>query len=205
MSYRLTYWNKRGRAEQIRLLLQELDAPYEDEHIGRDQIRELQKQGPRVLYFGSVPMLEDGDFRLCQGPVIMSYLARRHDIMPRDDQAAARADALVLGAEDLRMRYFELFGPGGSERQRAFVEGPFSSRWLPSFEGHLQINGESGYLVGSSLTHADIAVWDILDSMLAWVEGARLDGYPRLVRFFEAIRERPRIARYLGSERRAQS
>lgn len=204
MTYRLTYWNKRGRGEQIRLLLQELGEDYVDVHIDRSEIRELQKAGPRVLYFGSIPMLEDGDFRLCQGPVIMSYLARKHVLMPEDPRIAARADAMVLGAEDLRIRYFELFGAGAAEKQRAFVEGPLAERWFPSFEGHLEINASDEHFIGSSLTHADLAVWDILDSLLTWVAGAKLDGYPRLAHFFEATRKRPRIEKYLSSSRRAQ-
>ena len=205
MTYRLTYWNKRGRGEQVRLLLQELAEDYVDVHIDRGEIRELQKAGPSVLYFGSVPMLEDGDFRLCQGPVILSYLAKKHGLMPDDPRAAARADAMVLGAEDLRIRYFQLFGEGAAEKQRAFVQGPLAKRWLPSFEGHLEINDSNEHFIGSSVTHADIAVWDILDSLLTWVSGASLESYPRLAHFFEVTGERPRIKSYLGSSRRAQS
>lgn len=204
MTYRLTYWNKRGRGEQVRLLLQELDAPYEDVHIDRKQILELKKAGASVLYFGSIPMLEDGDFRLCQSAVILSYLARKHGIMPENPQASARADAMVLGAEDLRMRYFELFGEDAAQKQRAFVEGPLAERWLPSFEGHLEINDSDRHFVGSSLTHADIAVFDVLDSLLTWVAGVTLDGYPRLATFQKSMAERPRIASYLSSDRRPQ-
>lgn len=204
MTYRLTYWNKRGRGEQVRLLLQQLGADYEDVHIDRNGLHELQKSGPRVLYFGSIPMLEDGDFRLCQAPVILSYLARKHGVMPEDPRAAARADAMVLGAEDLRLQYFGLFGPDASEAQRAFVEGPLRTRWLPSFEGHLELNNSDQHFVGSSVTHADIAVWDILDSLLAWISGVTLDGYPRLTHFQASLAERPRIKSYLASNRRAQ-
>jgi len=59
----------------------------------------LKGEGPGTLYFGSVPMLADGDFKLAQGPAIMNYLGRKHGIMPGDLRAAARVDAVVLGAE----------------------------------------------------------------------------------------------------------
>jgi len=204
MTYRLTYWNKRGRGEQVRLLLQELGESYEDVYIDRQKLLELKKLGAKVLYFGSIPMLEDGDFRLCQAPVILSYLARKHGLAPESRKGAAKADALVLGAEDLRIQYFGLFGPGAAEKQRAFVDGQLRTRWLPSFEGHLEINDSDRYFVGSSLTHADVAVWDVFDSLSTWVSGVALDDYPRLQAFQRAFAERPRIASYLSSERRAQ-
>jgi glutathione S-transferase len=205
MTYRLTYWNKRGRGEQVRLLLQELGQPYEDVHIDRQKLVELKKQGAKRLYFGSVPMLEDGDFRLCQAPVILSYLARKHGVMPEAPQGAAKADALVLGAEDLRIQYFELFGADSAKKQRTFVEGPLRTRWLPSFEGHLELNDNDRCFVGSSPTHADVAVWDIFDSLITRVSGVTLADHPRLMAFQNAFAERPRIASYLSSERRAQS
>src|SRR3954466_13315295 len=104
--YRLTYWNKRGRAEQVRLLLHELDAPFADVHVGQESPELRALQDSRTLMFGSVPLLEDGAFRLNQGPIILPYPPRKHGIAPGTLQDAARADAIALVAEDLRMRYF---------------------------------------------------------------------------------------------------
>lgn len=203
--YKLTYWNKRGRAEQVRLLLNDLGADYEDVHVKGRAFVQLKDRGPEFLTFGSVPMLEDGDFRLCQGPVIMDYLAEAHGIAPKTPRPAAKARSIVLGAEDLRMRYFTLFGDGGEDRQRAFVDGDWQSRWLPSFDGLLALNGEGPWLVGDHMTQADIAVWDILDSMTSWVAGATIDEHPRLKAWFDSIKARPRIAEYLTSNRRPSS
>src|SRR5262249_33975122 len=148
--YRLTYWNKRGRAEQIRLLLHELGQPFENVHVGQEseEFRALQRS--RTVMFGSVPMLEDGAYSLCQGPVILSYPARKPGIAPSPLQDAARADAITLGAEDVRSRYLGLFGPDGAQRQRRFVESAWVPRWLFSFEGLLADSG-TGYFVGPAL------------------------------------------------------
>jgi glutathione S-transferase len=202
--YVLTYWFKRGRAEQIRLLLQELDQPYREVNVvqGSPEWRALQAEGPGKLAFGAVPMLEDGGFRLVQGPVIISYLARKHGLAPGELQLASRADSIAWGAEDMRRIYLELFGADGAERQAAFVGGPWKNRWLPAFEGLLAQNDDRGVFVGGGLTHADVAVWDAIDAILTWVAGATLDGHPRLARFYDALRARPRIAAYLASDRR---
>ena len=205
--YKLMYWNKRGRGEQVRLLLNELGLEYEDVHVERNsgRFQEIQAQGPKILYFGSVPMLQDDDFKLSQGPVILSYLAAKHGIAPADLRQAAKADAICWGAEDLRMAYFELFGDDAADKQAGFVAGPWGQHWLRSFDGLLELNGDTGFFVGETLAHADIAVWDILDSIKTWIAGATLEGFPRLERFFEAIATRPRIATYLNSDRRPQS
>ncbi len=202
--YRLYYWAKRGRGEQVRLLLNELEQPYQDVHVAGDSFRELRARRPRALWFGSVPMLEDGDFRLVQGPVILSYLARRHGIAPARLEDAARADAIAWGAEDLRIAYFDVWRDETEVRQADLVRGHWNDRYLPGFDDLLQQNG-TGFMVGDALTHADVAVWDILDSMTSWVKGATLDGWPRVAEFYAGIKSRPRIAAYLASDRRVSS
>jgi len=205
MTYRLFYWRLRGRGEQVRLLLNELEQGYEDVYVRKDEeFPRLKQEGPGTLSFGSVPMLEDGDFKLVQGPVIMNYLARKHGLMPDDLQAAARTEAMVLGAEDMRMAYFRLLGDGerAAEKRAKFVDGEWRSRWLTAWEGLLDLNGDNGYLVGSSLTQADLAVWDALDAIVNWIDGASFGAFGRVENFYESISARPAIAAYLVSDRR---
>jgi glutathione S-transferase len=201
MSYRLRYFPIRGRGEQIRLFLHALQQPFEDVPVRREQFPELKKEGPGTLAFGSLPLLEDDGFKLVQGPAIMGYLARKHGVAPTDLQQAARADAITLGAEDLRSKYFGLFGEGSEEKKAAFRDGDWKTRWLPAFEGLLELNGDSGFFVGSSLTHADIAVWDALDAVLNNVSGASLEGFPRLQKFRDQIAQRTALAAYLAQRR----
>ena len=205
MSYRLFYWALRGRGEQIRLLLNELGQDYEDVHVTKDgDFPTLKREGARTLAFGSVPMLEDGDFKLVQGPAIMTYLGRKHGIMPGDLHAAARVEAMVLGAEDMRMAHFRLLGDDerAAERRRTFVDGEWRERWLSAWDGLLEINGDNGYLVGPTLTPADIAAWDALDAVVTFIDGASFGRFRRVEKFHEAVAARPAIAAYLASDRR---
>ena len=205
MAYRLFYWEKRGRGEQIRLLLNELGQEYEDVYVPmNEEFMKLKRQGPGTLYFGSVPMLEDGDFKLAQGPVIMNYLGRKHGLMPADLQPAAKTEAMVVGAEDMRMAYFRLLGDGREEKQAKFVGGAWNDRWLSAWSGLIELNGDTGYLVGSTLTQADLAVWDALDAIITWIDGATFASFARVQKFYESIKARPAIASYLASDRRIQ-
>src|SRR4029079_17292642 len=144
---------------------------------------------------------EDGELRLVQGPVILSYLARKHGIAPARLEDAARADAIAWGAEDLRIAYFDVWRDDTETLQANLVRGPWSDRYLPGFDDLLEQNG-TGFFVGDRLSHADIAVWGILDSMTTWGTGATLRGWPRLAEFYAGIKSRPRIAAYLASDRR---
>ena len=202
MSYKLYYFPIRGRGEQVRLFLHALEIPFEDVLVKRDRFLELENQGPAMLTFGSLPMLEDGEFRLCQGPVILSYLARRHGAAPNDPQLSANADAIAWGAEDLRMRYFKLFGDESEKAKGEFVAGDWKTRWLPCLTGLLELNGKTSHFVGDQLTHADIAVWDVLDAIIINIQSARLEGFSRLQAFYDTVRSRPAVAAYTESGKR---
>jgi glutathione S-transferase len=199
MNYKLFYFPIRGRGEQVRLYLHALAQPFENIIVNREAFLRLKQQGAGTLYFGSLPMLEDGDFRLCQGPVILSYLASRHDAAPSDPRLSAKADAIAWGAEDLRTRYFKLFGEDRDKARADFVNGEWQSRWLPNLEELLGINGGTGYFVGDRLTHADIAVWDILNAILEYIPGTSLDDHAALTAFYASVRERPEVAAYIAS------
>lgn len=102
----------------------------------------------------------------------------------------------ALTAEDLRIKYFEAPISSGTDEDRAkFKTEHLDGRWLPAFEAALTKTG-TGFLVGDSITYADIAVWDILQVLASKIDGA-LDGYPKVAAFVEAISKRPRIAALL--------
>ncbi len=47
MAYELFYWALRGRGEQVRLLLNELEQDYEDVHVVKDaDFQRMQREGP---------------------------------------------------------------------------------------------------------------------------------------------------------------
>jgi glutathione S-transferase len=202
MSYRLHYFSIRGRGEQIRLLFAALGVPYENVAVTGERFGEMRADGPSSLVFGALPMLEDGELRLVQGPVIMAFIGRAHGAAPSDPKAAALAESITLGAEDLRMKYFGLFGDTAADKQKEFLEGAWTARWLPAFEYLLERNGSSEHFVGAELTFADAAVWDVLNAMVTYIAGASLNSAPRVKAFYDSFAARPAVAKYL-SERPA--
>jgi glutathione S-transferase len=199
MALKLFYFPIRGRGEQIRLLLHALEVPFEDVSVGRDEFMAMKREGPRMLWFGSLPLLEDGEFRLVQGPAIMSYLGHRYGAAPSEAQQTARAEAITLGAEDLRIQYFKLFGDGAEAKQAEFASGVWTGRWLPNFEGMLELASSREHLVGQRLTFADVAVWDVLNAVVTYTKPASLEGFGRVQAFYDSFAARPAVATYLAA------
>jgi len=199
MAYKVFYFPGRGRVEHIRVLLHEVDQPFENVVVKRDELMEMKKQGPATLPFGALPIIHDDDVVLAQSNVILGYLGRKHGLAPSDPISLARADALCFGAEDMRSKYFGVFGDDSETKMAEFVETLWRGRWLPNFAGLLELNGNTGYFVGDSFTYADIAVWDALDGVLRYVTHASLDGFPTLQSFYDSVGARPRIKAYVDS------
>jgi glutathione S-transferase len=193
MAYKLYYFPFRGRGEQIRLLFHALEVPFEDVRIRREEFAAMRDRGE--LAFGSLPMLEDGELRLPQGPAIMMYLGTRHGAVPGDPQHEALARAITMGAEDMRSKYFGLFGDGAEDKQAEFLGGAWKERWLPAWSSLLSRSDGASFF--DTLTHADIAVWDALDAMTTFIPGANFDGHPEVQRFYDEIRTLGVLANYL--------
>jgi glutathione S-transferase len=198
MAYRLHYFPIRGRGEQVRLLFHALEIPFDDVRVDKAAFGELRAAGPGRLAFGSLPMLEDDGFFLVQGPAILAYLGTKHGARPVDLRQAARCDALTLGAEDLRIRYFRAFTDDDAKKA-GFVGGDWAERWLPQLDSLLVLNESDRHFIGTTLSVADVALWDVLDAMTTFIPGATLAGHHRLETFAATFAARPPVAAYLAA------
>lgn len=61
---------------------------------------------------------------------------------------------------------------------------------------------EHGFVVGATVTVADLALWYLLEQIRDNGFGGALERYPAMMAFAERIGSRPRIAAYLQSARR---
>jgi len=189
-SLRLRYFAFPGRAEPIRDTLRIGHIGFEDEHLTPDQFRDCRAAGE--LPFGGLPVLvvetrEDGQC-VAQSNAILRFAGRLAGLYPVDLplQALKVDEALDMG-EDINC----LIGPSlhemDSERKTAMRKElaeeilPF---WLGCFDRLLIANGSTGFIVGSSLTVADLKLYWIID----WLTMGVLDGIPTsLVDDFENV------------------
>jgi len=156
-NYKLTYFNARGRAEIIRLVLTAAGVPFEDKRIEFSEMPALKPSLP----FNQIPILEFGDVKMCQSLTIARYLARKYKLAGETDLDQARADMIVDCIEDALkpvpvFARFEKDPVKKEELKKTYIE-----QQLPVFLDKLEAllvtnNGGKGYFVGDKLTWADL-------------------------------------------------
>jgi glutathione S-transferase len=220
--YALYYWpNIPGRGEFVRLVLEEAGAPYRD--VGRLPPEQGGGVEAVVAYWAgkheghpvfAPPVLKQGELVLSQTAAICHFLGGRHALAPQDEAGQALALALQLTIADFVLEAHDTHHPisawlyyedqQAEARRRAphFVNERLP-RFLQYFERVLQHNGGDA-LLGADLSHADLGLFQALEgAAYAFPRGFELasKATPGVLALRERIRERPRIAAYLASER----
>ncbi len=224
MTYELYYWpGIQGRAEFIRLALEEAGADYRD--IGTTApsrgggvpaiLKMLAARGISRPPF-AVPVLKTGRQLIAQTPNILFFLGGPLQLAPKDEAGRIWTHQLQLTIMDLYQEIFSTHHPLGDgyayEEQRAAARRrtkDFLAVRLPKFmdyfERVLHVNHRRRWMVGARLTYADL-------SMAQMIAGLKY-GFPkamaralrrrrRLGALHDAVFERPRIVRYVASGRR---
>lgn len=221
--YELFYWPTiQGRGEFIRLALEEAGAEYVD--VAR-QPKETGGGVPRLMQLlhdgeGSVlpfapPLLKSGSLLLSQTCVILAYLGPRHGLCPDSEAGRLATQALQLTISDLvnevhdthhpvsTQLYYEDQKPEAARRARALVEHRLP-KFLRYFERVLE-QGDGAHLVGSATTYADLSLFQVLEGLAYALPNtlSRIEGeVPSVMALRGRVAARPRIGRYLASERR---
>ena len=192
MSIVLHYFDSWGRAERIRWLLiihniEFTNKLYEwGEWLGaKDSIE-----------FGQLPVADIDGHRLTQSLAIERYLARKLNIVPSDSYQEYLVDS-VLGAFDDYFRHVATFMIYTTD-----VDGFISyyreelKHNLEYIEKRIEENGNNGFVVGNTLTLADLAVAEFVQDV--FLSGPRKntlspvinEGNPKLVEFAQNIIKR---------------
>jgi len=202
----LRYFNTRGRAEPIRLLLEQAGADYKEIRVQGEQWPELKKSWSDLLTYGQLPHLSDGSFHISQSSAIIRYLAKKFNFNGKTLEEETLCDVVAGGVDDFRTKYLQLvYNSNFSSLKEAYITTTVPQQ-LQNFEKLLEKNGayygRGLYFVGDQLTFSDILVYDVLDvhSRLAGPEF--LADFPLLKAFKTRVEELPRISNYLQSDRR---
>lgn len=225
MIYELFYWpGIQGRGEFVRLALEEGGADYVD------IAREPEAEGGGVAALQSIltsgeverppfapPFLKAGRRLIGQTANILLFLGGRLGLAPRDESTKLWTHQLQLTIADFvdeihdthhpiaGSLYYEEQKPEAKRRAEAFLEERVP-KFLGYFESVLERNpAKRGGLVGSKLTYADLSMAQVIAGLgyaFPRRAGAALKTHPRLRALHERVFARPRIARYVASDRR---
>ncbi|KAM6311272.1 glutathione S-transferase 2-like [Podargus strigoides] len=198
----LGYWDIRGLAHAIRLLLEYTETPYKERQYvpgpapdfdPSDWTKEKEKLG---LDFPNLPYLIDGPIKLTQSNAILRYIARKHKMCGETEEEVTRVDLLENQIMDLRMSFARLcYNPDIEKLKPAFLEQlPKKLQELSRFLGSRQ------WFAGDKITFVDFLAYDLLDQLLLFVpECPELKG--SLGQFMQRFEALEKISAYMRSGR----
>jgi len=194
---KLTYFNAKGRAETIRLILAQAGVEYEDYRIARDQWPTVKKETP----MGQVPILEyDGDV-FCQSTTIARFLARKYNLAGKNDIAAAEADQAVDALNDIFSHFVawrkESDETKKNEMMKVLTEETIPA-WLQMMEKYLTSKGGK-YLAGDELTWADLAFFNFASMILMdKMPQVKLSEYKNIDGLVQKVGDLPKIKKWIN-------
>jgi glutathione S-transferase len=224
VAYELYYWpGIQGRGEYVRLALEYADATYVDIALVPEKqgggVPALEKflngRGVQRPPFAP-PFLKSGRLLIGQAANILLYLGERLNIAPRDEGGRLWTHQLQLTVADFIVEAHDTHHPiGGSlyyEDQKAEAKrraAEFLAHRVPKFFGYfervLARNRGGPGMVGRNLTYADLSLAQAVAGVqYAFPKAMRkaLSKHKRLLALEEFVFSRPRIERYVKSDRR---
>jgi len=194
----LIYFPIRGRAEPVRLLLEELGVEYKEQIV---RFRDWQKFKAEMP-FGKIPVYTEGELGIADSHAIMRYLARKHGLYCTDEYQRIQCDVLEETLKDAFDVFAQLIWDKEYESKRETFINDELIPSLTNLENYLgSIKREDEYWVGDSITIVDFFGWHYLDTIRAFADYL-LEDYPRLSGIKQSFEKRPRIQEYLNSPRR---
>jgi glutathione S-transferase len=195
-TYKLYYFNSRGRGETARLIFAAAGQKFEDVRFEREQWPSLKPQMP----LGQVPVLELDGVKLPQSTSIARFLGKQFQLAGKDNFEQAKVDAVGDTINDL----ITAFMPSRlehDETKKQELTKKFLTEELPkhfqNLEGLGNLYGNGGpFFVGNQLTWVDIFFYDMAEHLLQ-VDGSGLDKYTWLKQNRAEVEKQPRIAEYL--------
>ena len=195
---KLTYFDVRGRAEVIRILLEESGTQYSERRISIEEWPELKSN----FTFGQLPIYEEGDLLLNQSNAIYRYLGRKYDLYGDSMMEQARCDIIQETFVDAQNTLGSFYWNPEFENLRDEFENSELPELLTKLSNLFECNSsKSGYWVGTRLSFVDIIAWHFLDYVRPF-SLRTLNKFEKLSQFKALIEQRPRISDYLKSERR---
>lgn len=202
----LNYFNGRGRAEHLRLILAEAGVSYNDHRFPSHS-----GEGPNPAFvefkasgtspFGQVPHFHDEQGHLAQSGAIARSIARRHNLYGATPREADLADQASFGVLDLQQAATKVMYAKPDDKAAAVED--FKKTTVPRWLGNFNKLLTSDYLAGPNITFADLELFDLLDTLnnrgplLAKSEWET--AYPALNAWYARVSARPKVAAYLAS------
>ena len=197
---RLIYFDFAGsRGEECRIALHLAGVDFEDVRVRNADWPALKPGMP----FGAMPVLElPGKPLLGHSNAILQYIGRAHGLHPADGFEAARHEAVMCAAEELRHTISPTLRISEAEQRRSAREALAANElaaWGRQVEQQI---GDGPFLGGASIQVADIKLYMVVrwltSGTLDHVPTHVLDHCPKLMRLFRAVADHEGVKAWLA-------
>ncbi|CAB3404418.1 unnamed protein product [Caenorhabditis bovis] len=201
VKYTLTYFKVRGYAEPIRQMFKLADVDFEDVRLTYEtDWADYKSKTP----FGQLPVLSVDGFDIPQSVAIARYVARKFGFAGKTPEEEAWVDALVDQFKDFTGPMRSVIMAKKQQKSEADVEKIREEVLKPAMETYFNIlkkqleKSKSGFLVGDSVTFADLTIAENLYS-LHNAGFTDLTKEPQLFEFKERIHGLPKLKEWIAT------
>jgi len=198
----LCYWDIRGLAQPIRLLLEYTGTEYEDKQLACgppptfDKSCWFDNKFNLGLDFPNLPYYKDDDVAITQSNAILKHIARKNELVGSSLKEQAEADMAADQVMDLRNGFVRLcYGSNYAENKEKYLQG--LPKTLKLFSDYL---GTKSWLVGEKITYPDFHLYEMLDQHKQMKPDCLKD-YSNLEAYCDRFEKLPAIEKYMKSEK----
>jgi glutathione S-transferase len=195
-TYKLYYFNRRGRAEVSRLIFAVAEQQYDEIRYERDEWPAHEGETP----LGEIPVLEFNGVKLPQSITIARFLAKQFQLAGKDNFEQAKVDAVVDTITDIIAALVPRNRQPDELKKQELFKTFFANElpnYLRSLDALAKLYSDGGpYFVGNSLTWADLLFYATLETSFRR-DGSILDNHPWLQHNRAEVEKHPKIAAYL--------
>uniref|UniRef100_A0AC35TL00 GST N-terminal domain-containing protein n=1 Tax=Rhabditophanes sp. KR3021 TaxID=114890 RepID=A0AC35TL00_9BILA len=154
----LTYFNGMGRAEVARILLNYGGQEFNDVRVSFEEWPKIKEQQP----FKQLPVLEVDGVKIGQACAFEQLLASRFKLLGKNDIETALIQQFVLAIDDVQLNAKPMYYEKDEEKKKIMTKAYLADNVAPFLKLISGVIAKSGLLVGSSISYADISLFQFL-------------------------------------------
>ncbi|XP_003978825.2 glutathione S-transferase Mu 3-like [Takifugu rubripes] len=202
MTMKLAYWDIRGLAQPVRLVLEYTGTEYENKLYTCGEAPDYDKscwtdeKNKLDMNFANLPYLEDGDRKIVQSNAIMRYIARKHNLCGETEDEQVRVDIMENQGMDFRNGFVRLcYNPEFDKVKLDYLQQlPETLRQFSNFLGNRK------WFAGDKITFVDFIMYELLDQHRMF-QPSCLDDFKNLKDLLDRFEALGEIAAYMKSDR----
>lgn len=198
-TYKLTYFDIRGRAEFIRFILAQAGVKYEDIRVGYGDWAKVKPTTP----FGVLPTLEiieNGKVLGGAGP-IARFLAEKYNLAGSSEIEKAELDGIMDFLNDFMTPVNDFTMERDCTKKEEYkrkLKEEHTPRVFGKLEKLIAVNDSpNGWILGSKVSYVDFRIYTTA-AMIKDLLGVDIfEGYPAIKHLSKSVEELPNIATWI--------